>query len=140
MCLSCVHDALCDGDPYDDENPCGHAEAGTMDPLFQKYGPATPEMVEATALVIAWYEIEPFGAGGPLHVQLDDFNLDDENLTPEQLEDGWKLPSYAVARTPDYEVMAERIRSLLAGMNEGQRCLAVGAAHWPWVGELLGMK
>ena len=138
MCLSCVHDALCDGDPYDDENPCGHVQAGSLDPLIQQHAPATPEMIEVATLVHDWYEVEPFGAGGPLHIQLDDFNLEDEFLTPQCLEDGWKF--YAEDRTPEHEATAERIRSLLAGMTEPQRHLAIAAQYWPWVAELLGMK
>jgi hypothetical protein len=64
-----------------------------------------------TALVRKLYSMQDCSAGGPLHVQLDDGNLEDEFLT---LETHMQWPKQVLR-------LSEEILALLRSMTEGER-------------------
>lgn len=111
---------------------------------IRKYGghdvlEVTPEMAEATALVEWVYDQDEYGVGGPLHVQLDDYNLEDRNLTANSLV--WWTRGYPAREgirafeppAPDgfpegHEEKFLRLLELLRGMSLAERAVAVGMA------------
>lgn len=84
----------------------------------------------AVELIRALYALHP--TGGPLHVALDDLNLDDDRLpiTPAYAIPGYG-PRPASPDTYDRHThhLCDEIARLLNGMTEGQRKHTVRAAH-----------
>jgi hypothetical protein len=99
-----------------------------------------PEIQEAAGLVAWVYAQDEYGVGGPLHVQLDDFNLEDRHLTANSLV--WWTRGYPAregirefpAPAPDgfpegHEEKFLRLLELLRGMSEAERAAAVWIGH-----------
>lgn len=132
MCLGCIHDYACPKASADEE--CGCTDTESMLAVIPR---PLPEAVESARLIQEWYR--SFPVGGPLHVQLDDFNLDADRgdgvdyMGETMLEGGWSL--YADERTPELDALGKRIVALMQPLDEAQRGIAVGIAHYPDLAE-----
>jgi hypothetical protein len=84
--------------------------------------PPTSDMLKIVAMVQTLYERPGCGAGGPLHVVLDDFNLEDGMLVPwsEPPEFTWPV---------DVMALASIICGQLSRMSLAERAAVVGLAH-----------
>lgn len=98
----------------------------------------TPEMREAINLVIWVYCQDEYGVGGPLHVQLDDYNLEDRHWEPGTLdwwEEGIPAAGSRPASSPVGILPSEhrekflRLVSIMRSLNEARRAAVVGIAH-----------
>lgn len=99
-----------------------------------------PEMQEAAGLVEWVYAQGEYGVGGPLHVQLDDYNLDDRFLDDSTLDwwtkgypprQGWGafLPPAPDGFPEGHEEKFKRLLELLRSMSEAERAAAVWIGH-----------
>lgn len=133
MCTGCLHDAVChDGESCD----CGKM---TLAEFYATLPEAEPATLAVVPLIRQWFRLPNFTTGGPLHVQLDDYNLEDEHLTGESLDSGWDF--YPGTRTPETDSLGSEIVRLLASLGEdsGQREMAVEAAHMNSLAVRLGV-
>lgn len=101
----------------------------------------TTDAFKEVAALVEWvYAQEGYSVGGPLHVQLDDFNLEDRNLTENSLV--WWTRGYPAkegirafpAPAPDgfpegHEEKFLRLLELLRGMSLAERAAAVWVGH-----------
>lgn len=136
MCTGCLHSCLCDED-----EPCGHETAADVYAALPDPDPATLALVP---LIRRWYrigdEVTAFFCGGPLHVQLDDNNLEDLFLTQDGLDEAWSWKGFSEHRTPERYALSLEIITLLQSLPEDspQRDMAVEAAHWNALATLIG--
>lgn len=96
----------------------------------------TPEIAEALALVRELYAIHP--TGGPLHVQLDDWNIDGDIVPiykgwlPRQLEarylDGWPVDDEAQVPGRSLRQLCDEIAAKMGPMTLEDR-MSVLAYH-----------
>jgi hypothetical protein len=129
MCLSCVIEEVTGFDLQTDE---GHE---ALQVLKEKGGriewpKATNEMIECAAYVSALYANPAGGTGGPLHVTVDDYNIDDINLDGcRNGIDNWE--SYD--ETPEQELrvkaLSRWILDLLYPMSTVERSVTLALAH-----------
>jgi hypothetical protein len=119
MCLNCVINSVLGIDRWDGENP-------PFDSI--RFPESSPDMIELASLIKPFYELPHCGTGGPLHISLDDFNLDDDCLAfcraSLDNEDAYWSDNIAVIKKP-----ALRILDLCIGMSEAERATAV-ARGW----------
>lgn len=128
--MSCLHDTICDTEDCEDHN--------TIEALAGACPPVPPALAETAGLIREWYRLcERFGVGGPLHVQLDDDNLDDNSLTDACYDRMWEF--HAEDRTPERYDMGKRILGLLRPMTEAQRTMTTQAAHDDRMAHLFGV-
>jgi hypothetical protein len=134
MCLSCLHNAVCDT-----EQGCDDPDHGTLVGLAAACPPAPDTLAETAGLIREWYGLcGPFSSGGPLHIQLDDDNLDDRWLTDATYDRGWE--HYEELRTPERYAAGMRILELLRPMTKAEREMTVNAAHHAEFSHLLGVE
>jgi hypothetical protein len=81
--------------------------------------PASPEMERVAQLVRDLYDMDEGICGGPIHVQLDDFNLED------QFMDGIYESDYS----EEIKTLARQILDGLRPMTLPQRAATVGVGH-----------
>ncbi len=119
MCIYCVKGYM------------GQDEVGAVD--LDK-----PEIVEAADIVKWVYAQGEYGAGGPLHIQLDDYNLEDSFLTDDKIawwtqgfpERGLIWPIPAPDGFPEgHEAKFLRLLELLRGLSLAERAAAVWIGH-----------
>lgn len=79
----------------------------------------THQMLVAVAYIREFYDT--YAAGGPLHVVLDDYNIEDEFLRPYVLPE-WNIPEDDVAK-------AHLICEMLRPLSMAQRAAVIGIAH-----------
>lgn len=105
------------------------SEPENVDPLWVELGRPddwNPQVKRALELIRAIYEYEP--VGGPMHVELDDWNIDGE-ITPYPYE-----PSMFVEEDEANEVRAAvaELIPLLNTMSLNERASAL-ARHWGYL-------
>ncbi len=104
---------------------------------IDEVGESTPEMVEAIELVCWVYAQDGYGVGGPLHIQLDDYNLEDRFLEDSAI-DWWEKPVQVHERTrgslmgevldPEHKAKFLRLLKLLRAMTLAERAATVWRA------------
>lgn len=82
----------------------------------------TPTFRRAVALVGRLYELE--AVAGPLHVEVDDGNLDGQEIVP-----CYEFPGYPDRYSAETHEVCDELAALLTAMTPPQR-RAVIAAHW----------
>ena len=111
----------------------------------------TTDAFKEVAALVEWvYAQERYSVtGGPLHLQLDDFNLEDRNLTenslvwwtrgyPAKVEGAPEFPAPAPDGFPEgHEEKFKRLLELLRGMSEAERAAAVWVGHGRDLGAVL---
>ena len=117
MCLNCAVEYVLDIECWDEEE---HPWETITWPPF------TVAMLRLAALIEPFYSLPSCGTGGPLHVVVDDYNLDAESLTfcRRNLEDPNESGYYASA-WPEVHQMALEILDLMDGMSEPERATAL---------------
>lgn len=80
----------------------------------------TEHMTETARLIQEWYGHDGNGAGGMLHVALDDFNLEDHHLEWHEQDADRSDPLW-----PEAEVILDR----LGDLTIGERAIVVAVAH-----------
>ena len=134
MCLSCLHDTICDDDP------CEREDHYMLEGIVASCPPAPETLAETAGLIRQWYRLcDNFGVGGPLHIQLDDSNTEDCFLTTKVYDEAWEN-WYAADRTPERYAMGLRILELLRPMTEAEREMTIASAHHERMPALLGIK
>ena len=102
------------------------------------------DVAEAAALIKRLYELEP--AGGPLHVELDDMNLQGD-ITPyysaedRLTSDGLLIPGYPDRYSEEVHQLCDRIAELLTEMPVGWRYSVVAHfENWAAYGQVVEPK
>lgn len=103
MCSNCVREYMLDGD----EVP-----------------PLTGEMRFVANLISVFYTLDGCSVGGPLHVVLDDYNLEDNHLDIDS------NMQYIEKFPPHVQVMATGILARLRLLTLAERGVAVDYGHY----------
>ena len=78
----------------------------------------------AADLIVALYQLPACSAGGPLHVQLDDYNVEDHWWSDE-----YTTRDHPPYQTPVIQLLCPRITAYLRDLTIDQRKAVITAAH-----------
>lgn len=129
MCLSCTIEEVTGLDLQTEE---AHDKLQAMRESGERidWPKATDEMVECAAYIAALYANPAGGTGGPLHVTVDDYNVDDNCLNGcRDSLDEWTGYDCTPEQELQCKALSRWILALLYPMSVVERSVTVALAH-----------
>lgn len=134
MCWWCLHEDVC---PTPDLGPdCDCMQMKAVEFAAKVLSPPEPATLAVVPLIRQWYRLgEGFSSGGPLHAELDDYNVDSLSKGYEDRLFDW-CPEL---KSPEAVTLGSEIIRLLRSISISQRLMAVEAAHEEGLADAFGI-
>ena len=122
MCRGCILDVMLE---RDEEEGIQYVDDEHWASI--KWPELTPTMLRCAVLILDLYEFEGCVVGGPLHIVVDDFNIEDSNL--DFCEERLPFPIIPEYDDPAITRISSEIISLMRGMDARERTTVLALAH-----------